>query len=352
MGTELTYSQVSELLPAYALGALEPEEMLAVDAYLSNSQALVARLHDIELTVAQMAFAAPDVPLPTEAKSQLLARVQADLGAQASLETGAAPQTRPVARNSDLPRQQTSKTAQTGSWWVRLGLTLSNHRWLVATGCALMGLAVLGLYTAQIRTELSQVTAQFGVLQRQSEQWQESNAGLQQTVEDLQHQLETSHNQLQQASVTLDTLQTEAAELRLANSQLQEANQALRQQAQVNQDLMNLVASADRTVFLPGTDESPEASGVLYLNPVDQAVLVLRGLEPLPAEQTYQLWLIPADNAPQPAGLLEVETDGLAWLPLKIPATARDFAAVGVSVEPAGGSPAPSGPIVLLGTVG
>ncbi|MGH2541947.1 MAG: zf-HC2 domain-containing protein, partial [Ardenticatenaceae bacterium] len=30
---ELTYQQVEDNLPAYVLGALEPEEMLAVDAY-------------------------------------------------------------------------------------------------------------------------------------------------------------------------------------------------------------------------------------------------------------------------------------------------------------------------------
>ncbi|NJN98501.1 MAG: anti-sigma factor, partial [Anaerolineales bacterium] len=143
---------------------------------------------------------------------------------------------------------------------------------------------------------------------------------------------------LQQASTQLDTLQAQAAELQAANTQLQ-------QQAQTSQELLALIggASLERTVSLPGTADAPTASGTFYLTSDNQGVLVLRGLEPLPAEQTYQLWLIPADGPPAPAGLLAVQAEDSTWLKLQVPPAApTDLAAVGVSVEPAGGSPAPT----------
>jgi anti-sigma-K factor RskA len=351
MDTELTYSQVSELLPAYVLGALEPEEMLAVDTYLSSNQVLVARLREIELTVVQMAFVAPDAPLPTDAKSRLLARVQASFATSGPLETVTAPQAQSPEIVSGSPLKRNSVSAQTGSWSAWLNRAFRADRWLIATGCVLIVLVALAFYTAQLQGELGQVTARFEVVQREHEQLQIANAGLQQTNESLQRQLLANQSQLQQAGVTLDSLQAEAAELKAVNLQLQQFNQSLQQQVQTNQELLGLITSAERTVFLPGTEESPQASGALYLSAADQAVLVLRGLEPLPADQTYQLWLIPANSPPQPAGLLEVQSGGLSWQPIEIPAEAEDFAAVGVSVEPAGGSPAPSGPIVLLGTV-
>jgi anti-sigma-K factor RskA len=46
---------------------------------------------------------------------------------------------------------------------------------------------------------------------------------------------------------------------------------------------------------------------------------------------------------------LEMDADTPDWLTVQIPPGAQNFAAVGVSIEPVGGSPTPTGPIVLLG---
>jgi anti-sigma-K factor RskA len=71
----------------------------------------------------------------------------------------------------------------------------------------------------------------------------------------------------------------------------------------------------------------------------------------LPENQTYQLWLIPADGdgAPLPSGLLAVQQAGVDSVTITLPDDATNYAAVGVSIEPAGGSPSPTGPIVLVG---
>ncbi|MFB9072434.1 anti-sigma factor domain-containing protein [Citricoccus parietis] len=79
--------------------------------------------------------------------------------------------------------------------------------------------------------------------------------------------------------------------------------------------------------------------------PSGETVLAARGL-PAPAEgRDYQMWTIQGEAAPQPAGLLEVQ-DGLALVRMQdVPADA----ALAVTVEPAGGSEAPTtDPIVVL----
>lgn len=297
MSSELTYHQILELLPAYTIGALEPDEMLAVDAYLKDQQDLLSRLRQLEAATTQLAYVAPDTPLPANAKSQLMMRVQAEV-AETSVTSVTAfqpapPLRRPVAPESSL------------NWLTRLRLTLRTFNpWAIATGCALLALILLAVYVSQLQSRLGQMSAQ------------------------------------------LDTLQTEINQLQITNNQLQQQQQADRQ-------ILALIANTtpERVLQLPGTAELPQASGIFYGSSDSQGVLVLHGLTPLPPDQTYQLWLIPADGPPESAGLLAVPAAGPTWLTVDVPSTVRNFAKVGVSLEPAGGSPVPT-KVVLLGPTG
>jgi anti-sigma-K factor RskA len=70
------------------------------------------------------------------------------------------------------------------------------------------------------------------------------------------------------------------------------------------------------------------------------------GLPPAPAGKTYALWTI-VGGTPRPAGLFGVDAAGRGThriAPVSTGAPARVFA---VTVEPEGGVPAPTGPIVL-----
>src|SRR5688572_27044407 len=108
---ELSYNQVLDLLPAYALGALEPEEMLAVDAYLNQHQELLIRLRNAEEAAAHLAHAAPPVPLPATAKARLMSRVQADL---------ATPEATPAKAETVIRPKPAVPTPPQQSWWSRL----------------------------------------------------------------------------------------------------------------------------------------------------------------------------------------------------------------------------------------
>lgn len=88
--------------------------------------------------------------------------------------------------------------------------------------------------------------------------------------------------------------------------------------------------------------------------PADCAVFTADGLAGVPEDRAYQLWLMPRDGQPRSAGLLGATTQdgnpGAASPGVMHSMTGLgDAAAVGLSVEPAGGSEAPTGPIV--GTV-
>jgi hypothetical protein len=130
-------------------------------------------------------------------------------------------------------------------------------------------------------------------------------------------------------------------------SQLNQQIQSMELQLQQNQGQLAFFASPTQIVSLTGTLKAPSAGGVFYQHN-DRAILVLQGLPPLPADQTYQLWLIPAQGAPAPAGLLTIATVDANRQQVNLPALT--YQAIGISIEPSGGSETPTaGNIVLLG---
>ena len=95
------------------------------------------------------------------------------------------------------------------------------------------------------------------------------------------------------------------------------------------------------------TGEEDDRGAVVSL--VDGAVLVVTGLEPLPASETYQAWII-HDGTPRSAGLLSAP-GGAGVVHLDDSVETAD--AIAVSREAAGGADAqPQGPIVLSWTEG
>lgn len=79
------------------------------------------------------------------------------------------------------------------------------------------------------------------------------------------------------------------------------------------------------------------------------AVLVLQNLPQLEAGQTYQIWLIDA-NGKRISGGLFISSAGQEYTTVSIQSTdpIRKFVAVGVTVEPLGGSEQPTGRRVLV----
>jgi anti-sigma-K factor RskA len=81
------------------------------------------------------------------------------------------------------------------------------------------------------------------------------------------------------------------------------------------------------------------ADATLLVGPSGEAVLSVGHLPPPPAGKAYEMWVIVGDRT-MPAGLLR---GSLAALIRPVP----PGASVAVSVEPAAGSPRPTGPLLL-----
>ena len=73
-------------------------------------------------------------------------------------------------------------------------------------------------------------------------------------------------------------------------------------------------------------------------------------LPPLPAGRTYQLWVVTA-QAPISAGLLTPDAQGSVSETFNTPPDIPQPVAMAVTIEPAGGVPAPTGERYLVGTL-
>jgi len=138
--------------------------------------------------------------------------------------------------------------------------------------------------------------------------------------------------------------------------ELTEANVALstlRQDLARERAVGELVAQPDsRLARLAGLPAAPKASARIVWNPGSRrAILFVRGLDAAPAGKAYEVWVI-AQAAPVPAGVFQVGADGSAVFTLPVveeTARAKTFA---VTLEPAAGTMAPTGPMVLAGAAG
>lgn len=106
-------------------------------------------------------------------------------------------------------------------------------------------------------------------------------------------------------------------------------------------------SSSWRRVTLTGSEAAPEARGIIYISSDGRhGTLVVDGLPQLSQEQQYQLWLI-QDGQRASGAVFSVNEDGYRGLQIEAAQPLREFEAFGVTVEPAGGSPGPTGERVL-----
>lgn len=98
--------------------------------------------------------------------------------------------------------------------------------------------------------------------------------------------------------------------------------------------------------------EGHGGAGRIHVDPTTgDGAVVLAGVGNLPAGKVYELWAIRGDAAPEPAGLLQAIGDDVVLARVSGVARAGEVTAFAVSVEPAGGSKSPTGPVVLAGAV-
>ena len=102
-----------------------------------------------------------------------------------------------------------------------------------------------------------------------------------------------------------------------------------------------------RIVALAGTDAAPAAVGTIVISgDGEYGTLIVDSLPPLDEEHQYQLWLI-EDGQRTNGGVFSVNTEGYGALEVLSPAPLSHYSSFGITAEPAGGSPGPTGEKVL-----
>jgi anti-sigma-K factor RskA len=142
------------------------------------------------------------------------------------------------------------------------------------------------------------------------------------------------------------------ARLDAAQARLAAADQATirsRQVAFEMQSAMAVMAAADlRRVDLQGAPAAPQAAGRALWSRQSGMVFAANNLPPLPAGRTYQVWLV-AGGPPVSAGLVEPDENGRGVAIFRTPVDVTGPVTVAVTIEPAGGVPAPTGAFYLTG---
>ncbi len=158
-------------------------------------------------------------------------------------------------------------------------------------------------------------------------------------------QLGEARRQAAELKQERDTLAAEITQARLQLAAVQE--QLGREVA-----FRELVAHREsKQALLAGLAPAPAAVARVVWNPQSrEAVLLAAGLAPAPEGKVYEAWVI-AGGAPVPAGTFQVDADGKAVLRLPTVEETRSVKTFAVTIEPAGGTAAPTGPMVLAGAV-
>ncbi len=104
-------------------------------------------------------------------------------------------------------------------------------------------------------------------------------------------------------------------------------------------------------VAMVGTEAAPDAVGTLVISEDGEyGTLAVDGLPSLDQDRQYQLWLI-RDGQRTSGGVFSVNPEGYGALWISSPEPLSSYPTFGITIEPAGGSPGPTGDKVLGGNL-
>ena len=288
---ETTHDQLRELLPAYALDALDPAEARSVTDHLRDCDDCAQELTSLRETLGLLAFSAPAATPSPAVRAALFSRVEqlATAGiattprSNTNIDTTPnQPATVPVA-----PRALTTYRGRSRGAWIALS--------------AIAAVLVLGLLGWGVLTQL---------------------------------RLNAERQQLAAERARNTQLATQTTQLAFVNTLLNNPNAAF-------------------PVSGPAaTDYGLPAAGYIYVDPTSSVGLMLTyWLPKINADQRFQVWLVTPDGHRDSGGLFAADARGNAQVLINAPAPFAKYKSVGVTVEPAAGSPGPTSPRVCGGEI-
>lgn len=290
------------LLPAFALGAADPEEVAFVRRHLTHVHSAEEELAAYARLIDALHFAAPPVAPPPALEAKLRVAL-----------AGAPAAGRPSALR---PAPGAGRRWRWPQWTAMMA---------TAAAVVLLALNLWWLRTAaDLRAENSllhrQITAQATAMAAQ------------------QAQLAAQQQQIDAQSAELNRLRNqEAALASTVTSQI---------------DLLaQVVAAAGESYAMPPAQSGSSASAtVAWLAQAGVGVLRADNFPPLPPDKVYQFWLI-KNGVRTSGGVFTVDSNGRGVLVFTPDASLDDFDGMGVTPEPAGGSAGPTAPPIVTATL-
>ena len=118
--------------------------------------------------------------------------------------------------------------------------------------------------------------------------------------------------------------------------------QGLQAELELRDATLEFLRRPETRLLKTGTAEERRPVAKVFVNGARGVLLVAANLPALEAGRTYEMWVVPKVGGPRPMGLFKPLADGSA-IHLQAGAVNLDeAAAVALSVEPDGGSPAPT----------
>lgn len=117
--------------------------------------------------------------------------------------------------------------------------------------------------------------------------------------------------------------------------------------------VMTLTSPDAQVVNVVETNKPPQPQGkAMYMRDRGNLIFIASNVPQPPTQKAYELWLVPVQGAPIPAGMFRPDARGSAMVinpPLPIGIEAKAFA---ITVEPEQGSSTPTLPIIMMGAGG
>jgi len=127
-----------------------------------------------------------------------------------------------------------------------------------------------------------------------------------------------------------------------------EREKAQSEQARRVAEILDAPDAASYVVMPVSMKAMPPSGKAIYSRDRRGLIFIASNLNPIPAQKAYELWLIPMQGAPIPAGMFKPDAHGGAMVmnpPLPAGVEAKAFA---ITIEPEQGSVTPTPPIVMM----
>jgi anti-sigma-K factor RskA len=296
MNAPLTYDEAFALLPELALGTLPADEVAVVLAFVQTSPECQKELASLRGTVAALASAAGSpVPMAAERKSAMRDRLMSRAAPSSAPPSSVTPSS--VTPSSVTPSSGASSSAAAAN--VRPIDSARSQRgrgipvWMAVAACAAFAITQLTSY----RALSSQRDAQ--------------------RVE----------------------RETSVAALSKLEAQLQSRDSLVEALTNANVRVVELVSTSNRE---PG-------ARMFWDRLANRWTLITHDLKTVPSGRTYQLWLVTAKAEKISAGTFNTDARGRAVVQATYALAEADLAAIAITEEPDGGSPQPTGAILVAG---